>query len=56
MRRVLTFGCLCLLACPRAAEAELHVTPMVGLTFASNTNLFDPDFGTNNTHANIGVC
>ena len=54
MRRVLTFGCLCLLACPRSAAAEWHLTPTVGLTFASNTNLFDPDLGTDKVHANLG--
>jgi hypothetical protein len=54
MRRVLVLGCLCLLVYPRASEAEWHLTPMVGLTFAGNTNLFDPDFGSDNVHPNLG--
>jgi hypothetical protein len=55
MRRVITFGCLCLLACPRASDAEWHITPTVGLTFAGNTNVSDPDFGSDKIHPNIGA-
>src|SRR5207237_2138967 len=54
MRRLLGFGCLCLLAWPRAAAAEWHLTPTVGLTFASNTSLVDLDQGTGRVHANFG--
>jgi hypothetical protein len=54
MRRVLAFGCLCLFASPRLATAEWHLTPTVGLTFAGNTNLSDPDLGTDKVHGNLG--
>jgi hypothetical protein len=54
MRRLLTFGCFCLLACPRIADAEWHLTPLVGLTFGGNTSLFDPDLGTGKIHPNLG--
>lgn len=54
MRWVLTVGCLCVLACPRVAAAEWHLTPMVGITFAGNTSLFDPDLASGNIHANLG--
>jgi hypothetical protein len=55
MTRVLTFGCLCILACPRGAAAEWHLTPTVGLTFASNTSLPDPDHGTEKVHPQFGA-
>jgi hypothetical protein len=45
---------LCLLALPRAAAAEWHFTPMVGLTFAGNTSIIDPDLATDNVHPNVG--
>ena len=54
MRRLLGFGCLCLLAWPRAAAAEWHLTPTVGLTFASNTSLVDLDQCTERVHPNFG--
>jgi hypothetical protein len=54
MRRVLTFGCLCLLACPRPAAAEWHLTPTVGLTFAANTSIVDLDKGTDKIHPQFG--
>jgi hypothetical protein len=54
MRRVLTFGCLCLLACPSASEAEWHLTPMVGVTFAGNTSIVDPELATRQVHGQFG--
>lgn len=54
MRWVLTVGCLCVLACPRVAAAEWHLTPAVGITFASNTSLLDLDHGTETVHPNFG--
>lgn len=54
MRRLLLIGCVCLLLVPRAAGAEWHITPMIGLTFAGNTSLPDPDLATDNVHANLG--
>ena len=54
MSRLLCLGCLCLLLAPLDAAAEWHVTPMVGLTFAGNTSLADPDLATDNVHANLG--
>jgi hypothetical protein len=54
MRRVLTFGCLCLVAVPRAAGAEWHLTPTVGLTFAANTSIVDLDHGTEKVHPHFG--
>lgn len=54
MRRLFAFGCLCILALPRTAAAEWHLTPLVGLTFAGNTSLIDPDLATGETHINFG--
>jgi hypothetical protein len=54
MRRLFAFGCLCILAFPGIAAAEWHLTPLVGLTFAGNTNLIDPDLATGETHTNFG--
>jgi hypothetical protein len=54
MRRLLTFGCLCLLAMPRTAAAEWHLAPTIGLTFAANTSLVDPDRSTAKIHPNLG--
>jgi hypothetical protein len=54
MRRVLTFGCLCLLAHASSAAAEWHLAPTVGLTFAGNTSLPDPDHGTEKVHTHFG--
>ncbi len=55
MRRLFLLGCLCVLLVPRPAAAEWHITPMIGLTFAGNTSLPDPDLATDNVHANLGA-
>jgi hypothetical protein len=56
MRWVLSGGCLCVLVlgCPRVGAAEWHITPTVGLTFAANTSLIDPDHGTEKVHTHLG--
>jgi hypothetical protein len=54
MKPVITFGCLCLLAYARAAAAEWHLTPAVGLTFAADTSIFDVDHGTEKVHPHFG--
>ena len=54
MRRTLVVCCLCLLFAPRAASAEWHFTPLLGLTFGGNTTLFDPQQGTGKKHLNFG--
>ena len=38
----------------RSASAEWHLTPMIGLTFAGKTTLFDPQVATGKRHANFG--
>jgi hypothetical protein len=45
---------LCLLAAPRAASAEWHITPMIGVTFAGRTTLVDVQGGAENKHVNFG--
>jgi hypothetical protein len=45
---------LCLLAAPRAASAEWHITPMIGVTFAGRTTLVDVQGGAEKTHVNVG--
>lgn len=55
MRRLLALGCLCVLTFPRLAAAEWHLTPLVGLTFAGNTSLIDPDRATGEIHPNFGA-
>lgn len=53
MLRALVVTCAALLAAPATAEAEWHITPMVGLTFAGKTTIVDPDQGTGKRHPNI---
>jgi len=53
MLRALVVACACLLAAPATAFAEWHITPMVGLTFAGKTTIFDPDVGTGKRHPNL---
>jgi len=44
----------CLLALPRAAAAEWHITPMLGVTFAGRTSLIDPQLAAPKRHLNLG--
>ena len=53
MLRALVVACACLLAAPATAFAEWHITPMVGLTFAGKTTIFDPDEGTGKRHPSL---
>lgn len=39
---------------PRAAGAEWHITPMVGVTFFGSTNLIDHELATDNVHRTFG--
>jgi hypothetical protein len=50
----LAAGVLLALTFPSAAAAEWHFTPTIGWTFAADTNLSDPDFGTSKVHWNFG--
>jgi len=50
----LAAGVLLALTFPSAAAAEWHFTPTIGWTFAADTNLTDPDFGTSKVHWNLG--
>jgi hypothetical protein len=45
---------VCLLALPRAAAAEWHITPMLGVTFAGRTTLIDPQLAAAKRHVNVG--
>lgn len=45
---------MCLLALPAAAAAEWHVTPMIGVTFAGKTTLFDPQLAAGKQHGGAG--
>lgn len=47
-------SCLCLLAAPRAADAEWHFTPLAGLVFGGNTTLVDLELATGESHAVFG--
>jgi hypothetical protein len=46
---------VCLLAMPRAAAAEWHITPMIGLTFAGRTTLVNPQGGAEKKHGDFGA-
>ena len=50
----LAAGVLLALTFPSVAAAEWHFVPSVGWTFAADTNLSDPDFGTSKVHWNFG--
>lgn len=54
MLKRLALCCACLAAAPRAATAEWHFTPMVGLTFKGNTSLVDNEFAADNVHKQVG--
>jgi hypothetical protein len=45
---------MCLLLAPRAASAEWHFTPLLGVTFGGNTTLVDLRNGTGRPHLNFG--
>ena len=53
MLRALVVVCACLLAVPATAFAEWQITPMIGLTFAGKTTIFDLDQGTGKRHPNL---
>lgn len=54
MFRILAACGLCLLAAPRMAAAEWHVTPMLGVTFAGKTTLVDLQLATGKRHVDFG--
>lgn len=43
-----------MLALPRPAAAEWHITPLVGFTFAGRTTLLDPQLATDKRHLDFG--
>jgi hypothetical protein len=45
---------LCLLAAQPAASAEWHITPTIGVTFAGNTTLLDPQVAAGKRHVDFG--
>lgn len=53
MLKALLVAGACILAAPATALAEWHITPMVGLTFAGKTTIFDPDEGTGKRHPSL---
>lgn len=53
MFRAFAVACACLLAVPAVASAEWQITPMIGLTFAGKTTIFDLDQGTGKRHPNL---
>jgi hypothetical protein len=42
------------MAVPSVASAEWHLTPLLGLTFQGDTNIFDPQNAVGNVHWNFG--
>ena len=54
MRSTVAAFVLALLLAPRAATAEWHITPMIGVTFSGNTTLLDLENATKNKHVNFG--
>jgi len=55
MLKALAVSLLCVLAAPATAVADIHISPMIGLTFAGKTTLFDPDFATGEKHPNVAI-
>src|SRR5262249_12378271 len=53
-RRTVAVCCLCLLLAPRAASAEWHFTPLLGVTFGGSTTFVDLQHGTDKKHLNFG--
>jgi len=54
MLKVVAACCLCIVVSPRAAFAEWHFTPFIGLTFKGNTTIIDPELATGDKHAAFG--
>jgi hypothetical protein len=54
MFRILAACGLCLLAAPRMAAAEWHVTPMIGVTFSGKTTLVDLQQAAGQRHVDFG--
>jgi hypothetical protein len=52
--RVLALSLLIAGAAPRAASAEWHLTPMIGVTFHGQTSFQDLEQGSTRKHANFG--
>jgi hypothetical protein len=51
---VLAACCLCMVVSQRAAYAEWHFTPFIGVTFKGNTTIIDPELATGDKHASFG--
>jgi hypothetical protein len=54
MLRAIACCCALLALTPRAAAAEWHLTPMVGITFAGNTSFLDFEDATDKVHRQFG--
>jgi hypothetical protein len=52
---VIVLSAMLLVALPAKAGAEWQLAPFIGWTFHTNTTLFDPAFGTEETHWNFGT-
>jgi hypothetical protein len=52
---VIALSAMLLAALPARAEAEWQLAPFIGWTFHTGTTLFDPAFGTEETHWNFGT-
>src|SRR4029078_3601625 len=52
--KVVAACCLCIVVLPRAASAEWHFTPLIGVTFKGNTTIIDPELATGAKHAPLG--
>jgi hypothetical protein len=53
--RVVALAALLFVALPAKADAEWQLAPFIGWTFHTNTTLFDPAFGAEETHWNFGT-
>lgn len=53
--RAVALSAMLLAALPARAEAEWQLAPFIGWTFHTDTTLFDPAFGTEETHWNFGT-
>lgn len=52
--KVVAACCLFMVVSPRAAFAEWHFTPFIGITFKGNTTILDPELATGDKHATLG--